>query len=527
MQIVLKTKAQRHQELRPKTTMQQQVSAAPPMPRHNPRPQWGDEVRAPFSLFMKYQHCCTFPFPGSMNGLGGMGQSDCPTSRSANTFDSRNGRCLNLFRGSIVLDSVRRAGKMSAGIAEPRRTSGERDSPMIRRRYQTGSLVVRGKRKKVWVARWREPVIAPDGTLKSVRRSEIIGTLADFPTKRQARALLESRLHDANHTQQRPQSSMHFRDFVCSQWEPAVLPTLKFATQRNYRHLIRRHLLPVFGDQPLCDIKRQNIQRFVIEKMVRQSYSWKTSLHLRNLVSKIFTTAVDWDYVPANPASGVKLPPRPLRQPLRFLTIGEVTRLLEVVKEPEKTLVLTAVLTGMRVGELLALRWRNVDFERRVIRVREAVYEGHNSTPKTQGGIRDVPMGPALERALCQHAARSRTSDDSLVFPSHNGTHQRPGNLHKRCLLPACAKAELPRISWHDFRRTHATLLSDMGEPLKTAQAQLGHASLSTTAEIYAQAVPASQRAAVERLEKAVGLLVDPSGPKIERVVQPGSSLIQ
>ncbi len=95
-------------------------------------------------------------------------------------------------------------------------------------------------------------MIAPDGTLNTIRRSEIIGTLADFPTKRQARALLESRLHDANHTQQKPQSSMHFRDFVYSQWEPAILPTLKFATQRNYRHLIRRHLLPFFGDQPLC-----------------------------------------------------------------------------------------------------------------------------------------------------------------------------------------------------------------------------------------------------------------------------------
>jgi len=75
---------------------------------------------------------------------------------------------------------------------------------MIRRRYQTGTVVVRGKRKKVWVARWREPVLAPDGTLKSIRRSEIIGTLADFPTKRQARALLESRLHDVNHTRQKP-----------------------------------------------------------------------------------------------------------------------------------------------------------------------------------------------------------------------------------------------------------------------------------------------------------------------------------
>ena len=398
---------------------------------------------------------------------------------------------------------------------------------MIRRRYQSGSLVVRGKRKKVWVARWREPVLAADGTLKSVRRSEIIGTLADFPARRQARAFLESRLHHLNHTLQKPQSSMLFRDFVCSQWEPAILPTLKFATQRNYRHLIRRHLFSVFGDQPLCDIKRQHIQGFVTEKMIRQKFAWKTSLHLRNLVSKIFATAVDWEYVPANPASGVKLPPRPLRQPLRFLTSDDVIRLLKALEGPERTLVLTAVLTGMRIGELLALHWRNVDFERKTIRVREAVYEGHNSTPKTQGGVRDVPIGPALEQALRQHGARSRTSDDSLVFPSRTGTHLRPGNLLRRHLQAACARAELPRFSWHDFRRTHATLLSDMGEPLKTAQAQLGHASLSTTAEFYAQAVPASQRAAVERLEKTVGLLVDPTGPKSERVIQMGGSLIQ
>jgi hypothetical protein len=83
---------------------------------------------------------------------------------------------------------------------------------MIRHRYQSGSLAIRGKRKKVWVARWREPVLAPDGNLKSIRRSEIIGTLADFPTRSQARALLESRLHDVNHTLQKPQSSMQFRD---------------------------------------------------------------------------------------------------------------------------------------------------------------------------------------------------------------------------------------------------------------------------------------------------------------------------
>lgn len=88
-------------------------------------------------------------------------------------------------------------------------------------------------------------------------------------------------------------------------------------------------------------------------------------------------------------------------------------------------------------------------------------------------------------------------------------------------------QAGLCGVSWHDFRHTHATLLSDMGEPLKTAQAQLGHASLSTTAEIYAHAIPSSQRFAIERLERVVGFLMDPSGPKSEVIVQKGSCTIQ
>ena len=250
-------------------------------------------------------------------------------------------------------------------------------------------------------------------------------------------------------------------------------------------------------------------------------------MHVRNLLSKILSMAVDWEYLQVNPVRGVKLPARPLCEDRRFLTVEEVTRLLKELDGPAHTLVLSSVLTGMRIGELLALRWKNVDFERKVIRVREAVYEGHVSTPKTRSGLRDVPIGPALEHALHQHNARSRVADDSLVFPTRTGTYQRPGNLQKRHLLPACAKAGLSGISWHDCRHTHATLLSDMGEPLKTAQAQVGHASLSTTAEIYAHAIPSSQRFAIERLERVVGFLMDPSGPKSDGVDQKGSSIIQ
>jgi hypothetical protein len=77
------------------------------------------------------------------------------------------------------------------------------------------------------------------------------------------------------------------------------------------------------GDQLMCDINRQHIQGFVTDKMIRQKFSWKTSLHLRNLLSTIFSTAMAWEYVPMNPASGAKLPPRPLRGQMRFLTTDE------------------------------------------------------------------------------------------------------------------------------------------------------------------------------------------------------------
>ena len=116
-------------------------------------------------------------------------------------------------------------------------------------------------------------------------------------------------------------------------------------------------------------------------------------------------------YLQSNVARGLKLPPRERRPPRYFLTQDQVVRLLQELEEPLHTLVLTAVLTGLRIGELLALRWCNVDFDRKVIRVREAVYEGHFSTPKTQSGQCDLPMGPLLQQALCRH--RTSKNEDA------------------------------------------------------------------------------------------------------------------
>jgi integrase len=204
-------------------------------------------------------------------------------------------------------------------------------------------------------------------------------------------------------------------------------------------------MLPLFGDRPLCDLRRVDIQRFVTEK---------------------------------------------------------------------------------RIGEVLALRWKNVDFEKSLIHFRESVYRGNLSSPKSRSSIRDIPIGPGLKKSLLER--RMTAPAEAFVFASRNGTPMDSHNLLGRVLKPAGKRAGLPSISWHSFRHTHATLLSDLGESLKTAQAQLGHARLSTTAEIYTHAVPASQRAAVEKLERTIwGTKLDPNGPKSEGQEPLGSDLIQ
>src|SRR5260370_12172466 len=142
-----------------------------------------------------------------------------------------------------------------SGTAEPRRASGERKL-MTRSRYQNGNLTLRGRRNKVWVARWREDVLGSDGSLQRVRRSIVLGTLASIRTRRRARTLLDAKLFDLNAARHQPQSAMPFKHFIEEVWRPTTLATMKFSTQKLYPHLLRRHLLPIFGDQPLCDIRR-------------------------------------------------------------------------------------------------------------------------------------------------------------------------------------------------------------------------------------------------------------------------------
>jgi integrase len=386
---------------------------------------------------------------------------------------------------------------------------------MVRRRFQRGSLFKRGKREKVWVARWWEDVINADGTMGRMRRSIVIGTVAEFTTRRLALRALSERLRSLNSGSQRPQAMRTLKEFVQMDWEPVVLPTLKYATQTHYKYMLRAHLIPVFGERRLPDISREAIQTLLAAKL-RDGFAWETVHHIRCALSKVLGTAEEWGYISDNPVRKTRLPRRDCNPERPVVTPEQVKRLVTVLSEPAKSIALLLAMTGLRIGELLALRWKNVNLNDRLLRVTETVYEGHFDRPKTKRSVRAIPLGQEAVSTL--FALRRDVSDpEHLVFATHSGRPLCRRNLLQRQLRPTCKELGLPTITWHALRHCHATLLDAVGAPLGTVQALLGHASPEVTRQIYLHAIPEDQRRAVEKVEK---LLIGPKWTQVSEVGQ-------
>jgi integrase len=371
---------------------------------------------------------------------------------------------------------------------------------MARRRYQKGTLRIRGKISQNWELLWREDYIKNDGTIGRRLASKIIGPVREF-TRRQAHKLADEFLRPLNQGKVTPHSTILFREFVERYFIPNAFPTLKLSTQVRYRRTLKNHLLPAFGEYRLCEIGTLEIQSVALKKM-EGGLSWACADHFRNLMSRIFATAKKWGYFAGeNPASGVELPEnRPVRE-MHILSPEQVPLLLGALREPFRTMVLVAILTGLRVGEILGLRWEDVDFSSSEMRVVQRCYRGEMDIPKTKSSKRTLPLPVACLEILKQHRAkRQNLKDLGLVFQTNNGTPYNDTNILHRELKPAGKKIGAPWLSWHTFRRTHATLLQHAGGSMKDAQAQLGHSKLSTTLDFYTFSVPAHQRAAVEKL---------------------------
>ena len=160
-----------------------------------------------------------------------------------------------------------------------------------------------------------------------------------------------------------------------------------------------------------------------------------------------------------------------------------------------------AILSGLRRGELFALRWQDIDQESRVLTVREAVYDGVFDSPKTAAGLRQIPLSDAAVRFIGEWQERRDTADAStLVFSTRTGQPISPNTVLRRAIFPACEALNLPHATWLTFRRTYSSWSHDKGVPGKVTAQLMGHVNVDTTLNVYTQVLDGSVRDAVQKI---------------------------
>jgi integrase len=277
-------------------------------------------------------------------------------------------------------------------------TGGKGFSRMARskRQYGSGCLLKRGRG---WAIRWRELEIAPDGTTRRVLRYEALGRIS----RGEAGDILRQRVAAAGNGKTPTRSRITFAT-LSAEWQAHVLPMYKASTQKNHRHILGKHLVPRFGEMAIADVTRQEIQAYVAQ-LNRAGYAPKTIDHMHDVLSAVLRTAVKWGHLQDNPARDVDLPALKTVRPKWALTVDQASKLLGSLAALPRTMVGLALLTGLRRGELFALRWRDIDESAGGLTVRERVYEGDFDVPKTEAGRRQIPLPAA---AVADGAGRTR-----------------------------------------------------------------------------------------------------------------------
>jgi integrase len=197
-----------------------------------------------------------------------------------------------------------------------------------------------------------------------------------------------------------------------------------------------RQVIPTFGTRSLCQISRADVQCFVAEKR-KQGYSGSSIHSMRTALARVLQSAADWPYVEQNNARGIHVGNRDPKKERPYLSPDEVRKLVVVLDEPVRTLVVVSVLIGLRIGELTALRWNHVDAARSVIQVRETVSEGNFGTPKARSIRREIPISePALSAFTMHRTGCRQVGSEDLTFASRNHMPLNPKNLSRRILRP-------------------------------------------------------------------------------------------
>lgn len=379
----------------------------------------------------------------------------------------------------------------------------------------SGSITRRGK------SSWRIKFDIGRDPVTGKRRTQYLTVRG---TKKDAQRELTKRLSEVDGGLYVERSTVTLAEYA-RHWCQSIAPAKCGAkTLERYSEIVEKTIIPQLGELPLQQISGTRIDEFYAHLRTAGRRDGKgglapqTVLHVHRLLSQIFSSAVKARKLGRSPMAEVQATPSVRREEVQVLTSEELARLFRHLKGKVLYMpVLVAASTGMRRGEVLALRWKDIDFAAATLEVRQVIEQTRDEglqlkEPKTDRSRRTIALPARLLEELRQHRKEQAEhrlklglgkDDLDLVFPTWSGEIRNPDNFSKE-FAREVAEAKLPHVTFHGLRHTHITHLLKQGVPIHVVSERAGHANPTVTLNIYAHVLPGQQEGAAAVVDAAL-----------------------